>query len=150
SVLRSDQVADDLIQVIETIVDASKEIAFRVRQGALAGVLGSTQDENIQGETQKHLDIISNQLLKDLLLACPAVAAIASEEEDTVVVGRDAGIYLFAFEPLEGSSNIDINGQIGTIFRIYRSQDLIPNGSELQFQQTGSQQVCAVYVIYGP
>jgi len=150
SVLRSDEVASDLIQVIETIIDASKEIAFRVRQGALAGVLGSTQDENIQGETQKHLDIISNQLLKDLLLACAPVAALASEEEDTVVAANSAGKYVVAFDPLDGSSNIDINGQIGTIFSIYRVLDLIPHHSELQFHQQGTQQVCAGYVLYGP
>lgn len=150
SVLRSDAVADDLIRVIETVLDASKEIAFRVRQGALAGVLGSTQDENIQGETQKQLDIISNQLLKDLLLVNPAVAALASEEEDTVVAANAAGKYVVAFDPLDGSSNIDINGQIGTIFSIYRALDLIPHSSELQFQQPGSQQVCAGYVLYGP
>jgi fructose-1,6-bisphosphatase I len=150
SVLRSDDVETDLIQVIETILDASKEIAFRVRQGALAGVLGSSQDENIQGETQKHLDIIANQLLKDLLFACPLVAALASEEEDTVVAANSNGKYLVAFDPLDGSSNIDINGQIGTIFSIYRKLNDFAYDSELQFQQQGSQQVCAGYVLYGP
>jgi fructose-1,6-bisphosphatase I len=150
SVLRSDDVETDLIQVIETIMDASKEIAFRVRQGALAGVLGSSQDENIQGETQKHLDIIANQLLKDLLFACPPVTALASEEEDTVVAANSNGKYLVAFDPLDGSSNIDINGQIGTIFSIYRKLNDFAYDSELQFQQQGSQQVCAGYVLYGP
>lgn len=150
SVLRSDEEETGLIQVIETIIDASKEIALRVRQGALAGVLGSTQDENIQGETQKHLDVISNQLLKELLQACPQVAALASEEEDTVVAANPAGKYVVAFDPLDGSSNIDINGQIGTIFSIYRALDSIPHDSELQFNQQGSQQVCAGYVLYGP
>lgn len=150
NVLRDDDVDAALMQVIETIIDASKEIAFRVRQGALAGVLGSSQDENIQGETQKHLDIISNQLLKDLLLNCTAVAALASEEEDTVVAANPSGKYVVAFDPLDGSSNIDINGQIGTIFSIYRALDLIPYHSEMQFHQQGSQQVCAGYVLYGP
>lgn len=150
NVLRSDEVETDLIQVIETVIDASKEIAFRVRQGALAGVLGSTQDENIQGETQKQLDVISNQLFKDLLLACAPVAALASEEEDTVVAANAEGKYVVAFDPLDGSSNIDINGQIGTIFSIYRTLDSIPHNSELQFNQKGSQQVCAGYVLYGP
>ena len=149
SVLLSDEVEADLIQVIDTIIDASKEIAFRVRQGALAGVLGSTQDENIQGETQKQLDVISNQLFKDLLLACAPVAALASEEEDTVVAANPAGNYVVAFDPLDGSSNIDINGQIGTIFSIYRALDSVPHHSELQFNQKGSQQVCAGYVLYG-
>lgn len=150
SVLRRDEVEAGLIQVIETIIDASKEIAMRVRQGALAGVLGSTQDENIQGETQKHLDVIANQLLKELLQACPQVAALASEEEDTVVAANPAGNYVVAFDPLDGSSNIDINGQIGTIFSIYHTLDSIPHNSELQFNQQGSQQVCAGYVLYGP
>jgi fructose-1,6-bisphosphatase I len=149
-VLRSDEVAIDLTQVISTIINASKEIAFRVRQGALAGVLGSTQDENIQGETQKQLDVISNQLLKDLLLNCAPVAALASEEEDTVVAANPEGKYIVAFDPLDGSSNIDINGQIGTIFSIYRALDSIPHNSELQFNQKGSEQVCAGYVLYGP
>ena len=149
-VLRDDDVKNDLVQVIETIINASKEIAFRVRQGALAGVLGSTQDENIQGETQKQLDVISNQLLKDLLLACAPVAALASEEEDTVVGANPDGKYIVAFDPLDGSSNIDINGQIGTIFSIYRALDSVPHNSELQFNQQGSQQVCAGYVLYGP
>lgn len=150
SVLRSDEVAADLIQVIETVIDASKEIAFRVRQGALAGVLGSTQDENIQGETQKQLDVISNQLLKDLLLGCAPVAALASEEEDTVVAANPTGKYVVAFDPLDGSSNIDINGQIGTIFSIYCALDSVPHNNELQFHQQGSHQVCAGYVLYGP
>lgn len=149
-VLRSDEVATDLVQVISTIINASKEIAFRVRQGALAGVLGSTQDENIQGETQKQLDVISNQLLKDLLLSCGPVAALASEEEDTVVAANPDGKYIVAFDPLDGSSNIDINGQIGTIFSIYRALDSVPHNSELQFNQKGSEQVCAGYVLYGP
>jgi fructose-1,6-bisphosphatase I len=149
-VLRSDEVSAELIQVIETVIDASKEIAFRVRQGALAGVLGSTQDENIQGETQKQLDVISNQLLKDLLLACAPVAALASEEEDSVVAANPEGKYLVAFDPLDGSSNIDINGQIGTIFSIYCALNSVPHNSELQFNQQGSQQVCAGYVLYGP
>ena len=150
NVLHRDEVDGDLIRVIETLIDASKEIAFRVRQGALAGVLGSSEAENVQGETQKYLDIISNQLLKDLLLACAPVAAFASEEEDTVVAANPNGNYVVAFDPLDGSSNIDINGQIGTIFSIYRTLDTLAYDSELQFQQQGTQQVCAGYVLYGP
>lgn len=148
--LRNESTDAQLMQLLETVTNASKEIAFRVRQGALAGVLGSTQDENIQGETQKHLDVISNQLLKDLLLTCPHVHAIASEEEDTVVVGNPAGEFIIAFDPLDGSSNIDINGQIGTIFSIYHAQKNIAANDEAQFHQQGSQQICAGYVLYGP
>lgn len=148
--LRNESVEAPLIQLLESVTDASKEIAFRVRQGALAGVLGSTQDENIQGETQKNLDVISNQLLKDLLLACPQVRALASEEEDTVVAGNANGEFIIAFDPLDGSSNIDINGQIGTIFSIYRAQENIAANDEAQFRQKGEQQVCAGYVLHGP
>lgn len=148
--LRDQAVEAPLIQLLETVINASKEIAFRVRQGALAGVLGSTQDENIQGETQKQLDVISNQLLKDLLLACVHVRSIASEEEDTVVAGNPNGEFIIAFDPLDGSSNIDINGQIGTIFSIYRAQKNLAADDEAQFRQQGSQQVCAGYVLYGP
>ncbi|HTF97639.1 MAG TPA: class 1 fructose-bisphosphatase [Cellvibrio sp.] len=148
--LRTEAVDPALTQLLETLTNACKEIAFRVRQGALAGVLGSTQDENIQGETQKQLDVISNQLLKDALLACAHVRSIASEEEDTVVAGNANGDFIIAFDPLDGSSNIDINGQIGTIFSIYRARADLAANDEAQFRQQGSAQACAGYVLYGP
>ena len=148
--LRRDGVPADLITVIRTLLAATKDIAFRVRQGSLAGVLGSTLDENIQGETQKHLDVLANQLLKDLLMDEPLVRTLASEEEDTVVAANAEGKYVVAFDPLDGSSNIDINGQIGTIFTIYPAREDLPAHSEAQFHQPGRQQVCAGYVLYGP
>lgn len=149
-VLKQDGVESDLIMLIRTILVASKDIAFRVSQGDLAGVLGSTLDENIQGEVQKKLDVLSNQLLKDMLMEDESVAAIASEEEDFVVGANPEGKFIVAFDPLDGSSNIDINGQIGTIFTIYNARNDVPFDSELQFAQKGSEQVCAGYVLYGP
>lgn len=148
--LEQDNVEIELILLIKTILTACKEISFRVGQGALSNVLGSTLDENIQGETQKKLDIISNQLLKDMLLESGRVRTIASEEEDSVVAATEGAPYIVAFDPLDGSSNIDINGQIGTIFTIYRAKDDVPAESELQFSQKGTEQVCAGYVLYGP
>lgn len=148
-VLKQDGVDTDLIMLIRTILATSKEIAFRVSQGELAGVLGSTLDENIQGEVQKKLDVVSNQLLKDMLMDDDSVRAIASEEEDYVVGAHPEGKYIVAFDPLDGSSNIDINGQIGTIFTIYEGRDEVPFDSEEQFAQKGSEQVCAGYVLYG-
>lgn len=148
-VLKQDGVETDLIMLIRTILAASKEISFRVSQGALAGVLGSTLDENIQGEVQKKLDVLSNQLLKDILLDDDSVAAIASEEEDHVVGGNPEGQYIVAFDPLDGSSNVDINGQIGTIFTVYKVRTDVPFDSAEQFAQKGSAQVCAGYVLYG-
>ena len=148
-VLKKDKVDLELIMLIRTILAASKEIAFRVSQGDLAGVLGSTLDENIQGEVQKKLDVLSNQLLKDMLLDDDSVRAIASEEEDFVVAGHKGAPYIVAFDPLDGSSNVDINGQIGTIFTIYAARDDVADDSELQFAQQGKDQLCAGYVLYG-
>lgn len=149
AILRHDGANEELIAVIDTLVQATMKIAMYVNQGALAGILGSTQDENIQGETQKKLDVISNQLLKDALLSNEHVRAIASEEEDDVVTGKDDGAYIVAFDPLDGSSNIDVNGQIGTIFTVYPALRGLASNSQLQFQQQGIRQVCAGYVLYG-
>src|SRR5690606_8050204 len=105
---------------------------------------------NIQGETQKQLDVIANQLIKDLLLEEPGVRAIASEEEDNAVAGNANGKYVVAFDPLDGSSNIDINGQIGTIFTIFPALEDVAADSDEHFTQPGNRQVCAGYVLYGP
>ncbi|MBW4967642.1 class 1 fructose-bisphosphatase [Pseudoalteromonas sp. CR1] len=150
TVLKEDGVRTDLILLIRTILATSKEIAFRVGQGELAGVLGSTMNENIQGEVQKKLDIIANQLLKDILLEDSSVRTVASEEEDHAVGGHPDGAFIVAFDPLDGSSNIDVNGQIGTIFTIYLARDDVPFDSDEQFNQKGVNQVCAGYVLYGP
>lgn len=147
--LRADNTSESLISVINTIQIAAKEISFRLHQGALAGVLGSTLDENIQGETQKKLDVVANQLLKTLLLESPKVHAIASEEEDSIVISPNSGDYLVAFDPLDGSSNIDINGSVGTIFSVLRKPEGADN-DESMFLQPGRAQVAAGYVLYGP
>ncbi|KMT66802.1 class 1 fructose-bisphosphatase [Catenovulum maritimum] len=148
--LKQDQVDLDLIMVIRTVLASCKEIAFRVGQGALGDVLGSTLDENIQGETQKKLDVIANQLIKNMLLTESNVAAIASEEEDDIVAGNANGKYIIAFDPLDGSSNIDINGQIGTIFTIFPAVEGLAQDDPRQFQQKGRNQLAAGYVLYGP
>ena len=148
--LKQDQVDLDLIMVIRTVLASCKEIAFRVGQGALGDVLGSTLDENIQGETQKKLDVIANQLIKNMLLTESNVAAIASEEEDDIVAGNANGKYIIAFDPLDGSSNIDINGQIGTIFTIFPAVAGLAQDDPRQFQQKGRNQLVAGYVLYGP
>ncbi len=148
--LHSDGVPQELINVIDTLLAGTKELAFRISQGVLGGVLGSTLDENVQGETQKKLDVLANNLLKDLLAAEPQVLAVASEEEPTSVACNPKGNYVVAFDPLDGSSNIDINGQIGTIFTIYKALKNVPAESEQHFLQAGTEQVCAGYVLYGP
>lgn len=149
-VLRNDNVDLELISLLNTLMAACKEISFRLHQGELAGILGSTLDENIQGETQKKLDVISNQLIKDILLESGLVRAIASEEEDTIVAGSPHGKYLVCFDPLDGSSNIDINSLVGTIFSIMEVPQGMEGASEDMFLQPGTAQVAAGYVLYGP
>lgn len=148
-VLNSDHVPLHLISVINTLLTSAKEISHRLHQGSLAGTLGSTLDENIQGETQKKLDVVSNQLIKNMLLETNLVHAVASEEEDEVVIGNPDARYLVAYDPLDGSSNIDINGSVGTIFSIMEKPDHPAEGKEL-FLQAGDEQIAAGYIAYGP
>ncbi len=150
SALRQDNVPPNLISLINTILTATKEISFQVSRGHLSNVLGSTQDENIQGEVQKQLDVVANNLLKDLLLESGLVKAISSEEEDHCVAGNENGQYIVSFDPLDGSSNIDINSLIGTIFSIHHAPSNARGCSDEIFQQSGNLQVCAGYVLYGP
>jgi fructose-1,6-bisphosphatase I len=148
--LRQDNVSLDLISLIKTILAATKEISFRVSQAHLGDLMGSTLDENIQGEVQKKLDVVANELFKDILLESGFVKAISSEEEDTSVAGNDDGKYIVSFDPLDGSSNIDINSLIGTIFSIHEApKDMAADDSDM-FKQAGHKQVCAGYVLYGP
>lgn len=149
-VLRNDNVDLDLIALLNTLMASCKEISFRLHQGELADILGSTLDENIQGETQKKLDVISNELIKDTLLESGLVRAIASEEEDTIVAGNDDARFLVCFDPLDGSSNIDINSLVGTIFSIMEVPQGMTGASEEMFLQPGHKQVAAGYVLYGP
>ena len=148
--LRQDNVPLDLISLIKTILAATKEISFRVSQGHLGDVMGSTLDENIQGEVQKQLDVVANELFKDILLESGFVKAISSEEEDHSVAGDENGKYIVSFDPLDGSSNIDINSLIGTIFSIHEAPKDIAAGDDDMFKQSGNKQVCAGYVLYGP
>ncbi|NQZ80451.1 MAG: class 1 fructose-bisphosphatase [Colwellia sp.] len=148
--LREDNVPLDLISLIKTILAATKEISFRVSQAHLGGLMGSTLDENIQGEVQKELDVVANELFKDILLESGFVKAVSSEEEDTSVAGNPKGKYLVSFDPLDGSSNIEINSLIGTIFSIHPAPENMDADDPDMFKQAGHKQVCAGYVLYGP
>lgn len=149
SELHNNSTPADLITLINCITTACKEIAFRLQQGAMAGILGSAHHENIQGEAQKKLDVVSNEILKGYLLNSGTVRALASEEEDTIVAGDASAHYLVAYDPLDGSSNIDINCSVGTIFSIFESPATAPV-EEQDFLQPGRNQVAAGYVLYGP
>lgn len=148
--LQEDDCPLELILLIRTLLAACKEISFRVSQGALAGVLGSTLSDNVQGERQKKLDVISNQILKDILSESGYVKAVSSEEEDKVIGCTNDGKYLISFDPLDGSSNTDINSLIGTIFSVMHAPQWMEPDDPSAFLQPGTQQVAAGYVLYGP
>lgn len=139
----------DLSQIVLQITAACHQISTALQQGALAGILGSADSGNIQGEVQKKLDVISDDLLVDALTEGGLTAAIASEEQDYMVVTNPNGQYLVLFDPLDGSSNIDVNMSVGTIFSILPRPAKTELATE-DFFQAGQQQVAAGYVLYGP
>ena len=136
--------------IIDGLMVACKDISHRLHMGSLAGVLGSAEQENVQGECQKKLDVISNDLIKDCLAAMPAVKGLASEEEPDPVACNEGGDYLVLFDPLDGSSNIDVNVTVGTIFSILKAAPNADAGAEATYLQAGKDQVAAGYVLYGP
>ncbi len=137
-----------LSQTLTVAAAACVEIRKIVSGGALVGALGASGAVNVQDEEQKKLDVISNDVLTDMLLACPSVAGVASEEMDTVQPATNpAGEYLVLFDPLDGSSNIDINAPVGTIVSVLKSPSATP--TEADFLQSGRQQVAALYAVYG-
>ena len=149
SYLSHHNTAADLSTLLNSIASACKTISFDLQLGAMAGILGSADAENVQGETQKKLDVIANDIMKSALLDSGTVRALASEEEEDIVAGRNDAHYLVAFDPLDGSSNIDINSMVGTIFSIYESPaSAVISASD--FLQPGRNQVAAGYVLYGP
>jgi len=148
-------VTAELRLLIETVARACKAIGHAVGKGALGGVLGSLHTENVQGEVQKKLDVLSNEILLDANEWGGHLAAMASEEMETIhlIPNRyPKGEYLLLFDPLDGSSNIDVNVSIGTIFSVLRA----PSGAsgreieEGDFLQAGTKQVAAGYAVYGP
>lgn len=150
---RIQKATGDFTSLINDIVIACKAIADAVNHGNLAGILGSAETENIQGETQKKLDVISN----DLFIRCNQwgghVAAMASEEMEeiyTIPERYPRGKYLLVFDPLDGSTNIDVNGTVGTIFSILRCPEGGGKPTTKDFLQPGTAQVAAGLVIYGP
>lgn len=146
--LQTNHIPAALGSVLESVVAACAQINGKVRQGALAGILGEAGTGNVQGEDQKKLDVIANDILVHVLTANPNVAGLASEEEDTFVACNENGGYLVLFDPLDGSSNIDVNISVGTIFSILAK----PEGALTteSFLQKGREQVGSGYVLYGP
>jgi len=143
----------DLRLLMEVVARAVKAIAVNVSKGALAGVLGEAGSDNVQGEAQKKLDVIANDILIQANEWGGHLAAMASEEVEEIrpIPGEyPKGAYLLLFDPLDGSSNIDVNISVGTIFSVLRCPEGTNAATEADFMQPGSAQVAAGYSVYGP
>ncbi|PKH78424.1 class 1 fructose-bisphosphatase [Psychrobacter sp. 4Bb] len=138
-----------LNDVITTVTDVGKTISQLLRKGALADILGEAGNQNVQGEDQKKLDVLANDLLLDALAKNIHCAGVASEELDDATPANDDGSLLVLFDPLDGSSNIDINMAVGTIFSIlpYERQGQTSENSD--YLQAGNKQLAAGYLLYG-
>lgn len=146
-------VDQSLTTLIRRLAETGKTISYKVSRGALAGVTGSAGSENVQGETQKKLDIIANDIMCQACLQSGLVSGIASEEMDHALAVPEqypVGPFLVLFDPLDGSSNIDINVSIGTIFSILPAGQARRDIKDEDFLQPGTQQLAAGYIIYGP
>ncbi|MFT3725496.1 MAG: class 1 fructose-bisphosphatase [Hyphomonadaceae bacterium] len=137
----------ELAVLVEAISDSCRTISSLVSRGALADILGSAGTGNVQGEEQKQLDVLANDELMAMAKASGVVAAAASEEEDEARPIKPGAPYLLLFDPLDGSSNIDVNVSIGTIFSILPAK---AGEGATPFLQTGRNQVAAGYCVYGP
>ena len=147
------RIPGELRLLLEVVARACKRISFAVNKGALGEVLGTAGSENVQGEVQKKLDIIANEVLIEANEWGGHLAAMASEEMDGIYLVPNRyphGEYLLMFDPLDGSSNIDVNVSIGTIFSVFRKDASHDGVSEADFMQPGRQQVAAGYCVYGP
>jgi fructose-1,6-bisphosphatase I/sedoheptulose-1,7-bisphosphatase len=143
----------DFSGLLNAVATAVKVISNQVNRGALIGALGSAGQENVQGEVQKKLDVISNEVMIGETEWAGHLAAMASEEMADIYpipAGYQRGKYLLAFDPLDGSSNIDANVAVGTIFSVLRSPDPAAEPRAQHFLQPGVEQVCAGFAVYGP
>jgi fructose-1,6-bisphosphatase I len=146
------QATGELSGILYDLAVAAKMIANKVRSAGLADILGATDDTNCQGETQQKLDVLANTILIKALDHGGRLAAMASEEEPDIIQIPDkfrTGKYVCLFDPLDGSSNIDVNVPVGTIFSVLRKISRGPRGEMEDMLQPGHTQVAAGYVIYG-
>jgi fructose-1,6-bisphosphatase I len=145
----------ELSRLINSIRLAAKVVNYKVNKAGLVDIIGAAGEQNIQGEDQQKLDVYANDIFMETLINREIVCGIASEENDDFIVikGKDEchnNKYVVLMDPLDGSSNIDVNVPVGTIFSIYRR--VTPVGSPVtidDFLQPGDAQVAAGYVIYG-
>ena len=140
----------DLQDLLIAVVNTCSTLSHEVAHGALIGLLGSAGTDNVQGEVQQKLDIIANDLLIEGVQTCKSLAGLASEEMELPLSVQGTGDYLLLFDPLDGSSNSDVNVSIGTIFSVLQKQDPTAPLQTSDFLLSGRHQVAAGYVVYGP
>lgn len=143
----------EMTGLLNDIVSACKKISHLVNRSGIIGLGGAADSENVQGEVQKKLDIITNEVMIDHLNWTGHLAAMASEEIDEIIPipsQYPKGKYLICFDPLDGSSNIDVNLSVGTIFSILRCPEGVTEPTMEDFMQKGTEQVCAGFCVYGP
>ena len=145
------EASGELSQILRDLVYAAKIVHREVNRAGLAGIIGSADRSNIQGEEQQKLDVLANFYFQSALKHGGEIAAIISEEDEGFVsLNNPKGKYLLAIDPLDGSSNIDVNVSIGTIFSVYkRKGPLSEEIRERDFLQRGGMQVVAGYLLYG-
>jgi fructose-1,6-bisphosphatase I len=142
----------ELSGILYDLALAAKMIANKVRSAGLADILGATDDENVQGEVQQKLDILANEIIVKAMDHGGRLCAMASEEEPGIIQIPEpfkCGKYCLLFDPLDGSSNIDVNVPVGTIFSVVRKITRGRHGELEDMLQPGRRQVAAGYVIYG-
>jgi fructose-1,6-bisphosphatase I len=148
--VKGEDIPAGLQELLLAVADTCSTLSHEVAQGALIGLLGSAGTGNVQGEVQQKLDVIANDLLIDGVQGCKSLAGLASEEMELPLPVQGTGDYLLLFDPLDGSSNIDVNVSIGTIFSVLKKQDPAAPLQTSDFLLTGRHQVAAGYVVYGP
>lgn len=149
---RYPEATGELSNLLYDIALAAKIIAASIRRAGLVNILGSANAENIQGEEQQKLDVLANETIKNCLSHTGRVCVMGSEEEEDIIPVPpefEAGKYAVLFDPLDGSSNIDVNAAVGTIFSIYRRVSFEGRGTVADVLQPGVRQVAAGYVMYG-
>jgi fructose-1,6-bisphosphatase I len=149
---RYPEATGELSNLLYDLALGTKMIAAAIRRAGLVDVLGSAGSANVQGEEQQKLDILANDIIKNSLMHTGRVCVMCSEEENEIIPvpeQYEAGKYAVLFDPLDGSSNIDVNSAVGTIFSIYRRVTLEGRGTMADILQPGCKQVAAGYVMYG-
>lgn len=141
-----------LAAVVRGLAQQCADLSGHVSRASALGLSGDAGSANVQGESQKKLDVLANELLLAFAAQCPHIAGVVSEELDNVSSFERAqrARYLLVVDPLDGSSNVDANISVGTIFSVLRFNGTSARASVEDFLQPGTQQLCAGYAIYGP